>query len=482
MSLPAILVLTLYGVVLARSIWIQDSLLGRYRGLAQAAIANSQNELAQTYYERVIELGKKRDPEDDLNLALAKFRSGDAEGGQTLLNQLAPDDGIGYAKAHRLKALQLVAALTRAGGNANAKPVDETELPAIDQSAWDRVRLHLTRSGLDQPVELADLWTAYFLAAGKADEAIARQMEVSELEPKRWVATARLCASFGDERQRKIASDRAEVYLAAKLSENPFDHLTRIDLARVYVDNQRMQEAGAVMAEGVRLAGTDTSPQAITLRRAASDFLLMRIESLEAGDDDLDKRHALVAKAIELDPNNRQAYGRLLALYQSYDSAERRSVLIRMLEQQIAGGNAIAMAHFALGAAKWMDGNQSDALWHTQRALQLQPNMTDVANNFAWLLAQGESPDLSRSLAMIETALAKRPGDYRYRDTRGTILMKLQRWEDALTDFESILPLVPPQDRPGVHQNLADIYSALGRPELAQRHRAEAERTFRPER
>jgi Tfp pilus assembly protein PilF len=154
--------------------------------------------------------------------------------------------------------------------------------------------------------------------------------------------------------------------------------------------------------------------------------------------------------------------------------------MIKMLEQQIVEGNSIALAHFALGAAKWMDGDQGAALWHTERALQLQPNLTDVANNFAWLLAQGESPDLSRALVMIDAALQKQPGDYRYLDTRGTILMKLQRWEDALTDFESILPRVPARDRAGVHQNLAEIYSRLGRTELADRHRSEAGKTARP--
>ncbi len=35
LSIPAILALTLYAGILIRSVWIQDSLLGRYRGLAQ---------------------------------------------------------------------------------------------------------------------------------------------------------------------------------------------------------------------------------------------------------------------------------------------------------------------------------------------------------------------------------------------------------------------------------------------------------------
>ncbi|HBJ34964.1 MAG TPA: hypothetical protein DDZ51_09435, partial [Planctomycetaceae bacterium] len=447
-----------------------------------AAIADAEFEVAQTYYERAIQLGNKREPEDDLHLALAKFRTGDVDAAQAILDRIAPDNGLGYPKAHRLKAMQLVAALTQsdrfnAGGADEIDPL--TVAPStVNQSAWETVRLHLTRSGLEQPVELGDLWTAYYLAAGKTSDAIARQMEVSHLEPQRWVVTARLCASLNDQRQRKIACDRAETYLTAKITDNPFDHLARIDLARVFVDNQRWEDADALVGEGLGLVGADTTPPALALRRAASELLLIRFDSINGNSDgDLEKKHTLVAKAIELDSNHLRAYGKLLELYQASGSPEDRERMIRMLEQQIAQGNSIAIAHFALGTAKWIDGGHDEAVWHTERAIQLQPSMTDVANNLAWLLAHGQSPDLQRALAMIETALAKRPGDCRYLDTRGTILMKLQRWNDALADFESILPLVPPKARPGVHQNLAEIYAAVDKPEIARLHRDEAART-----
>ncbi len=201
----------------------------------------------------MIQLGRSREPDDDLNLTLAKFRTGDIAGGQSLLDRLAPDDGVGYSKAHRLKAIQVVAALTKGKrGVGGAEPSNDTEPPMVNQSQWELVRLHLTRSGLDQPVELADLWTAYYLAAGKPGDAIARQMEASHLEPSRWLATAQLCANLRDERQWKVASERAEAHLAAKITKNPFDHLTRIDLARVYVDKQRLAEADAHQSIAVR--------------------------------------------------------------------------------------------------------------------------------------------------------------------------------------------------------------------------------------
>lgn len=307
-------------------------------------------------------------------------------------------------------------------------------------------------------------------------------MTASELQPSRWLMTARLCASLNDENQRKRASERAESYLLGKIEENPFDHFARIGLAQVLVDDQRIEEAVASIAQGLKIAGNDRSPPVMALRRAASDLLVLRIDSVpDDADLSLETKFNWVFKAIELDSNNAKAYGKMLELYQAVGSADYGKSMTRMLEKQIAQGNSIAMAHFALGTSKWLDGQLDDALWHTERALELEPKLLDVANNFAWLLSEDETPNLDRALALIESALAKRPNDHRYRDTKGTILMKLKRWNDALTEFESILPLVRQGNREPVHQKLAEIYSALGRTELAELHRAESLRIAKPE-
>jgi tetratricopeptide (TPR) repeat protein len=204
--------------------------------------------------------------------------------------------------------------------------------------------------------------------------------------------------------------------------------------------------------------------------------LLLRIDFITGQSaDDLSKKQALVAKAIELDSNNSQAYKKMLKLCESSDAPENRQVMIQLLERQVAEGVSIAFAHFALGTAKWIDGSHDEALWHTERALELEPNLSDIANNLAWLSAQGDSPDLQRSLKLIESAIKKRPGDVRYRDTRGVILMKLQRWEDALTDFETILPQTVGDERRELHTRLATIYQQLGKDGMAKIHEQQAQ-------
>lgn len=474
-ALPAFVVLVIYSAIVGRSLWIQGSMHSRYRDLGQAAVEKSEFELARTYFDRVAQLNGKRDPGDDFSVTLAAFKSGDFIAGQSLLDRLAPADGLGYPKAHRLKAVQLVARLMSRTTGDSVATADGLDNLAVDQSMWELVRLHLTRSGGDAPVELAELWSAYYVAAGKPSDAIAQQMEAARIKPDRWLATAQFCDKFKDENQRKRACRQAEVYLTAKIKDNPFDHLSRIQLARALIYDKRFDDAAAKIFEGLELAGNDASSAVLELRQAASEVLLLQMDALSGNTEkDLLAKHQLVTKAIELDANNPLAYQRLLVMFATDPQSENRRKVYQVLEQQLTNGQSMAMTHFSLGFANWVDGNRDNAVWHTERALALEPKMTEVMNNYAWMLAHANSPDLERALTLIDAALEKNPDELRFRDTKGVVLMKLERWEEALTEFESILPRVEQRNRATIHGNLAEIYAALGRASLAERHRAEA--------
>jgi uncharacterized protein HemY len=70
-------------------------------------------------------------------------------------------------------------------------------------------------------------------------------------------------------------------------------------------------------------------------------------------------------------------------------------------------------------------------------------------------------------------ALDKRPDDGHFRGTRGRILARMKRWQEALTDMEAALPAEGESSQ--LHQDLAETYSALAIPDLATQHRLRAE-------
>ena len=63
------------------------------------------------------------------------------------------------------------------------------------------------------------------------------------------------------------------------------------------------------------------------------------------------------------------------------------------------------------------------------------------------------------------------PENAHYRETRGQILIKLQRWSDAVRDLELALNGMP-ESQP-IHRSLAEAYEQLGDATLAAAHRAQ---------
>jgi predicted Zn-dependent protease len=121
----------------------------------------------------------------------------------------------------------------------------------------------------------------------------------------------------------------------------------------------------------------------------------------------------------------------------------------RPAQHRLAQGQATASVHFALGVEAWSRGDV-------------------VANNLAWLLTRGNSPDLNRALTLSEAAISQRPNDPRFRSTRGMILVKLGRWKEAIPDLERAL--ATDGNNPNTHQALAEAYANLGQEDLATLH------------
>ena len=132
-------------------------------------------------------------------------------------------------------------------------------------------------------------------------------------------------------------------------------------------------------------------------------------------------------------------------------------------------------AHLLLGYESWEHGRLDEARLHWERALAASPKSAVVANNLAWSLTTGSSPDLPRALGLIDSVLSTEQGtgSPSLLGTRGRILVRLGRWQEALASLEAALPAQPTNR--DLHADLAAAYNALKSPELAERHRRLAE-------
>ena len=111
---------------------------------------------------------------------------------------------------------------------------------------------------------------------------------------------------------------------------------------------------------------------------------------------------------------------------------------------------------------------------HLEQAYRLDSRLPALLNHLAWALTQGETPDLERALRLADEAVKLAADQPQMRAVRGRILARLQRWQDALTDLEAVL--ADSEEPDGLHAVLAEVYTALGDTEMAERHQRLAPR------
>jgi len=125
-----------------------------------------------------------------------------------------------------------------------------------------------------------------------------------------------------------------------------------------------------------------------------------------------------------------------------------------------------------LGTAAAVSGEWDRAESWLRQSIAGNPNNPAVWNNLACVLLQHSNPPLDEALAAAEKAIASDTSDFRFRQTRGQILLRLGRYQDAVNDLEYALNGMP--DLPTIHQSLAKAYDALGNRQLAAFHQLNA--------
>jgi Flp pilus assembly protein TadD len=141
---------------------------------------------------------------------------------------------------------------------------------------------------------------------------------------------------------------------------------------------------------------------------------------------------------------------------------------VAILRRLLAQGQVTSQVHFALAVAAQQRDDVKEGRYHLERAYQLDPDLPGVANNLAWLLLHTSPDELPKALELINLAIDKAPRDPNFRDTRGQILAKMGRHQEAIIDLEAALPFSG--NSAALHRTMADVYTHLGLPKLAAEH------------
>ena len=217
-----------------------------------------------------------------------------------------------------------------------------------------------------------------------------------------------------------------------------------------------------ILRQGLALGDDPFYHQALARAYATQSDALARDSRASLGD-----RLTLLENGLKHDPTDPNLLDRLVAVIRTNGvGAERGQTTLQTL---LARGQATELVHFALGLAAWERDEPKQARLHLEQAARIAPQMPIVANNLAWVLAHSEPPDLARGLKLIDQAIERWPDQPQCRGTRGSILARMRRWQEALPDLEAGLRAKP--DDNDLHRELAITYENLGEPGMAAEHR-----------
>ncbi len=303
------------------------------------------------------------------------------------------------------------------------------------------------------------LMFSYLAEIGAYSDAGRYISEVVPARPELALAAATLCQSQHDSAGVAKYATTAERHFESELSRRPTDINARINLARALMIRTRFEDAAKLLNDGFRLT-KDSRLTGLT-----AEALLVWSNYLGAGDENaknLVKRLQILHAAIGIAPSDPAVGSSIAQLI--IDCRDNRSPEVMRLKAAILSGTDPVSTHFIRGTLALLDNNFEEAKSQLELALQREPNAPAILNNLAVAVAQMKNSDLEKALSLVDTALTKLPNHAYFLETRGQILVKLNRWHEAIPDLE--VALDAKELRPAIYVSLALAYEKIGATDL----------------
>jgi tetratricopeptide (TPR) repeat protein len=191
-------------------------------------------------------------------------------------------------------------------------------------------------------------------------------------------------------------------------------------------------------------------------KRPKDSALLVLMSRVHGFAHEPEKAEAVLRKAIEVDPWNRQPYE---LLGQLYLSQQKLDGALAEFEEITRRDPKSVSSYTMIGMIHQSRRNNADAQKNYQKALDINPNAVVAANNLAWMYAnQGGNLDIALQLAQV--AKAQLPDQPDINDTLGWVYLKKELPQLAIPAFRVSVEKSPKNPTYNYHLGLA--YSKSG--------------------
>ncbi|HJN09212.1 MAG TPA: tetratricopeptide repeat protein [Pirellulaceae bacterium] len=449
-GLPAILFAGLVLVPSMSSRFMNSNrLTDRYKVAVNDAIARDDPVTADVYMRKLLRL-EAMDPKIRYAMAYVAGHQGDVRRESRLLTELASSEH-GHPRAHLWMAKQIAAGKTTWTDEETDKLVGHLQAAIHSPSPPAEAHVMLGQVYLrreDYPAALVHL------------EAALPQ------RPELHLTIGQVYLILDDAQRAHGELQRAARHFEQRVETDVNDVDAIVSWALACRLQEEVSEAQAILLQGL-----EHQPNDPRLRRfLASNYVDESDQLMQSPLQHFAQRLQLLEKALQYAPNYPPALSRLATFFALKGDLGEQARM--KLKETLAAGKATATVHLILGTQSVAKGDMKAAALHFEQAHELNPKMPVLLNNFAWLLASQDEPELDRALELVNRALKIQPAEPRIRETRGQIYAKQGHWRKALSDLEFALPTMVGNRE--LHQTLATVYHNLGDAELAVEHERRA--------
>ena len=441
---PALLAVGFIGcVLLAQTIKAPITDIERYRNAVAEAILDEEWDTADLWLRKLVDMGVD-DPETKFRAALVASELDRPQRTLQLMRELAPDTKEGYPKAHFWLA--------------------------IEKSVWQRSELdvlihHLKIARKSKFRVLANYELARAYSSTKQYDKALESLELAlAFKPEARFDIVDLNRKLGETAEAQRQLEIAERMFRTNVQANPADIESRLWWAKAHSLQGRFADAEQVLNSGMN---ESQDPRLVS---ALAEVYAMTAHRLRTADDDyeLSVLLGLLQRSLTYVPNNPIAINELVRLIPP--AGERPGGLVDAL----ADGNSAPVVHLILAACSL---NQEKLQFHLEHSYSLNPKMSQVLNSLSVHLANLDEARRQRAFQLVNLAHGMQPKNLEVRATRGQILARMGRWEEASVDLEAAVAGF--DGHVGLHTALAAVYEQLGKPEAAAQQLDRAARAGR---
>ncbi|QDV82981.1 hypothetical protein [Planctomycetes bacterium TBK1r] len=414
--------------------------------------------------------------EHQYQLAMLDDELGKKESARLAIYRLAVQEEHGPAALWMLKAL-IYDEMTSPASD------DEQNLQLVPRKKWsddEKTICHrcatvaLTKLPSQRAIFAKRMYARFLTEIGAARDALALYESIADTDPEVNLIAAQLAHQLaqrnGDYLTVREYAKAAIRFIRPALLADPTSVDKRLNLAQALVLDEQDEQAYQLLTEGYQLTGDGL------LLLAAGEARIFTADRLKrdiGARETLAERGPILYQALELAPKSPVVLEAVVQF--SIECSEADDQALQNVRKKLLSGVDPPAMHFIEGTVALMSGDHESAQRHLSLAANEWKNMAGLLNNLAVTLSQnGDTAKLPQALRLSDAALDQLPGHPYLLETRGQILLRMERYEEAIVDLEAALK--EPAMRPLAHPSLAIAYEKLGEDDLAEQHRRLAER------